>query len=298
MVRRLFGSQSEQLDPAQLQMLLQGVENANPRPSRRPRPNRRWRPNRPRRVHLPGTNVRPGLPEHLPVVEEVLDPEPVRACPERVALHRPGDQRATRLRACPLPAPSAHPPQVRAAWRGGCHPGHRAPAAVLAGARPAHGRAARPGAHRQVLPTIFLFTARRRSTASATACICPGRPWLAGWAWPPTGCGPIYDAIRTGVLAGGYVQVDETPIAYLEPGHGSTRARVTCGRTPVQAATCSLTGRQAVGPNAWNMSSAPALAARCNAMGTRRIPRSSSARPVRRQDHAGGLLGACPTQVP
>jgi hypothetical protein len=34
---------------------------------------------------------------------------------------------------------------------------------------------------------------------------------------------PIYEAIRTGVLAGGYVQVDETPINYLEPGHGRTR---------------------------------------------------------------------------
>jgi hypothetical protein len=34
---------------------------------------------------------------------------------------------------------------------------------------------------------------------------------------------PIYEQIRTGVLAGGYVQVDETPIKYLEPGHGKTR---------------------------------------------------------------------------
>jgi transposase len=34
---------------------------------------------------------------------------------------------------------------------------------------------------------------------------------------------PIYEEIRTGVLAGGYVQVDETPIDYLEPGHGQTR---------------------------------------------------------------------------
>ena len=30
---------------------------------------------------------------------------------------------------------------------------------------------------------------------------------------------PIYDAIRAGVLDGGYMQVDETPIACLEPGH-------------------------------------------------------------------------------
>lgn len=34
---------------------------------------------------------------------------------------------------------------------------------------------------------------------------------------------PIYEQIRTGVLAGGYVQVDETPIDYLAPGHGRAR---------------------------------------------------------------------------
>ncbi|CAN5481332.1 hypothetical protein BH09VER1_BH09VER1_53750 [soil metagenome] len=34
---------------------------------------------------------------------------------------------------------------------------------------------------------------------------------------------PIYEQIRTGVMGGGYVQVDETPIKYLSPGHGQTR---------------------------------------------------------------------------
>ena len=34
---------------------------------------------------------------------------------------------------------------------------------------------------------------------------------------------PIYEQIRTGVMAGGYVQVDETPVNYLEPGNGKTR---------------------------------------------------------------------------
>ena len=34
---------------------------------------------------------------------------------------------------------------------------------------------------------------------------------------------PIYETIRTGVMGGGYVQVDETPIAYLCPGHGKTK---------------------------------------------------------------------------
>ena len=34
---------------------------------------------------------------------------------------------------------------------------------------------------------------------------------------------PIYQCIRTGVMAGGYVQVDETPVRYLEPGYGKTK---------------------------------------------------------------------------
>jgi len=33
----------------------------------------------------------------------------------------------------------------------------------------------------------------------------------------------IYEHIRTGVLSGGYVQVDETPVNYLEPGNGQTK---------------------------------------------------------------------------
>lgn len=43
---------------------------------------------------------------------------------------------------------------------------------------------------------------------------------------------PIYEQIRTGVMAGGYIQVDETPIDYLEPGHGKTKQGYlwTCAR--------------------------------------------------------------------
>src|SRR6185437_10781813 len=34
---------------------------------------------------------------------------------------------------------------------------------------------------------------------------------------------PIYEHIRTGVMAGGYVQANETPVNYLEPGNGKTK---------------------------------------------------------------------------
>ena len=42
---------------------------------------------------------------------------------------------------------------------------------------------------------------------------------------------PIYELIRQDVFAHGYVQVDETPIRYLAPGHGRTKLGYlwTCG---------------------------------------------------------------------
>jgi len=58
--------------------------------------------------------------------------------------------------------------------------------------------------------------------ARATKSSCPGRRWCSGWLaadW----LRPIYEHIRTGVLGGGYVQIDETPIEYLVPGHGETK---------------------------------------------------------------------------
>mgnify|MGYP006275095853 CR=1 FL=1 len=50
------------------------------------------------------------------------------------------------------------------------------------------------------------------------------RQSLSRW----TGCAadwlkPVYELIRGNVLEGGYVQIDETPIRYLAPGHGQTR---------------------------------------------------------------------------
>ncbi len=78
LARRLFGVSSEALNPAQLQLLLQMPElavEAAPNPptpivveKRPPMPARKARAVR--------------LPEHLPVVEEVIEPEPVKQKPE------------------------------------------------------------------------------------------------------------------------------------------------------------------------------------------------------------------------
>jgi transposase len=50
------------------------------------------------------------------------------------------------------------------------------------------------------------------------------RQTMATWMGLVADClEPIYKCIRTGVMAGGYVQTDETPIEYLCPGHGQTK---------------------------------------------------------------------------
>jgi transposase len=81
LVRQLFGAKSERLDPAQLLLLLQGGDA----PPKAPEP---VVEEEPRRSTVPSPpphekqSRRPRLPEHLPVIEEVLDPAPVQACPQ------------------------------------------------------------------------------------------------------------------------------------------------------------------------------------------------------------------------
>lgn len=76
LARRLFGVSSEALDPAQLQLLL-----AMPELSVKPVEDASATPvvEKPRTVRK---NRAPRIPENLPVIEEVIDPEPVKAQPE------------------------------------------------------------------------------------------------------------------------------------------------------------------------------------------------------------------------
>ena len=79
LVRRVFGSSSEKLDAAQLQLLLEANQSiapaSTPTPELPQAQTSATRPQRKARV--------PRLPENLPVIEEVIDPEPVKAQPEQ-----------------------------------------------------------------------------------------------------------------------------------------------------------------------------------------------------------------------
>jgi transposase len=76
LVRRVFGSTSEKLSPGQLELLLalSGTAPAVAAAAEKPATPSAVRPQKERA---------PRLPEHLPVVEEVLDPEPVKAAPDQ-----------------------------------------------------------------------------------------------------------------------------------------------------------------------------------------------------------------------
>lgn len=75
LVRRVFGSSSEQLDKNQLELLMQVPASATVEAIvAAPEKERAGRSRKERTARLP---------ENLPVVEEVLDPEPVKAQPEQ-----------------------------------------------------------------------------------------------------------------------------------------------------------------------------------------------------------------------
>jgi transposase len=78
LARRLFGKKSEQLDAAQLQLLLQA---ANSQTAPAPTPVPAMGPASPRRAGSHAQRLR--TPENLEVVREVIEPEIVRAEPQR-----------------------------------------------------------------------------------------------------------------------------------------------------------------------------------------------------------------------
>ena len=218
LARRLFGKSSEQLDPAQLELLLQLAENL---PSAPAEPVvARLEPVRPPKAARPARA--PRLPEHLPVVEEIIEPEPVKTAPEqwrcigqevseqldyeparflRRRIIRKKYVSRTDLDQAPVIAPLPEKLQER----GLAAPGLLAQVVV-----------AKYCDHLPLYRQEQIY-ARRHQVPLARQTLARWVALVADW------LKPIYEQIHTGVLAGGYVQVDETPIDYLEPGFGRAR---------------------------------------------------------------------------
>jgi transposase len=215
LIRRVFGSSSERLDKAQLELLLQLSEatTLTPKetsPSVAAPSKRSSRPNTPR------------LPENLPVVEEVIEPEPVKEKPEEwrcigQEISEQLDYEPARfLRRRTIRKKYVHRLDL-----------NRAPVIAPLPERLLDRSLPAPGLLAQILVGKYcdhLPLYRQEQIFLQRYRVDLPRQTLARWVelaadWLK----PIYEQIRTGVLAGGYVQVDETPIEYLEPGNGKTR---------------------------------------------------------------------------
>jgi transposase len=223
LVKRVFGSSSEQLDRNQLELLAQPETHAIIQAIvAAPEKERAERSRKERTARLP---------ENLPVVEEVLDPEPVKAQPEQFRCigqeiseqldYEPGRflrRRVVRRKYVHKTNPDCAP--IIASL----------PERLLDRSLPAPGLLAHivVGKYCDHLPLYRqeqIYQQRHGvhlPRQSLTRWVELASQWLK----------PIYEHIRTGVMGGGYVQVDETPVDYLEPGNGKTKQGYlwTCSR--------------------------------------------------------------------
>jgi transposase len=225
LLRSLFGAQSEQLDAAQLLLMLQGFDapGKSPGPVAAEEPRRSTTPSPPRERG-------PRLPDHLPIVEEVIVPEPVKACPD--AWRCIGEKVTEQLDY--EPARFFKRPILRQKYARRDHP-FAAP--VIAPLHTLQERCiAAPGLIAAVIVAKFcdhLPLYRQEQIFSTRHDVHIPRQTMAQWlALAADWLRPIYEHIRTGVLGGGYVQVNETPVEYLAPGNGQTKLGYlwTCAR--------------------------------------------------------------------
>jgi transposase len=223
LVKRVFGSSSEPLDKNQLELLAQPDTSATVQAIvAAPEKERVERSRKERTTRLP---------ENLPVVEEVLDPEPVKAQPEQWRCigqeiseqldYEPGRFLRRRVvrrkyvhKTNPDRAPLIAPLPERLLDRSLPAPGLLAH--IVVGKYCDHLPLYRQEQIYQQRHGVHL------PRQSLTRWVELASQWLK----------PIYEQIRTGVMGGGYVQVDETPVDYLEPGNGKTKQGYlwTCSR--------------------------------------------------------------------
>jgi len=216
LVRRVFGVSSEKIDPRQLELLLLGeAVNGQEIP---PPPGKIVPMPVPAGVARKRKTRRPRLPENLPVVETVIDPEEVKAAPEnwRHVGQEVSDQldiippRFVRSRTIrrkfvpkdnPYKAPVIAPLPPKLLERGGFTAGTIAHFVVSK-------YCDHLPCYRQSV--IYGRYGAEVSRQSIVRSIHLAAQWLR----------PVAEVMRQEMFSGDYVQIDETPVRYLKPGEG------------------------------------------------------------------------------
>jgi transposase len=226
LIRRIFGRSSEQLDDGQLMLLLQGgdddakkdpASSASPgvleaEIEKRGKDTAKIKPRKEREARVP---------EHLPAVDEVIEPDEVVADPK--AWRSIGEEITEQLDY--KPARFFRRRIIRRKYVKRDEP-HQAP--IIAPLNTLQERSiAAPGLLAQIIVAKYcdhLPLYRQEQIYATRHDIAIPRQSMARWlGLAADWLRPIDEHIHTGVMAGGYVQIDETPIEYLSPGNGETK---------------------------------------------------------------------------
>ncbi len=218
LVRRIFGAKSESLDPGQLELLLDpdalkkapAAAPADPGPAAEEKRDKRTKQSR-----------QPRIPEHLPVEEQILDPDVVLAEPS--AFRRIGEETREQLDYRPgrfLRQRLVRPKYVRI--------GDPLAKPVIAPLPPCLQERcnATPALIAEVVTARFAdhLPYYRQSEIFTRHGVNLHRKTLCDWAMVAADClSAIHRVIRDEHRDGSYTQLDETPVRYLEPGAGKAR---------------------------------------------------------------------------
>jgi transposase len=219
LVKRIFGASSEKLDSRQLELLLEGSS-----PGKASEPELAAEATRRSKAESTPSKSKPKgprLPEHLPCVEEIVDPLPVQATPE--AWRYIGQEISEQLDYEP-----ARFLRRRLIRRKYVKRGEVDAVPIIAPLPPVLQERciAAPGLLAQVIVARYCdhlpFYRQEQIYATRHGVSLP-RQTLGRWAdLCADSLGLIYREINAGVVGSGYIQMDETPIEYLVPGNKKT----------------------------------------------------------------------------
>lgn len=219
MARRYFGKKSEQLNSDQLEFLMDQLEASESDLGDEKEVTQEVHPEP--KASTPSPSRKPRIPKHLPVVEEVLDPDEVKQNPEAYRkiseevseqidyepgrffcrrLIRPVYVQKNTLDAVPF---NANLPE-KLIERG-----------LLAPGLLAHVLVSKYADHLPLDRQEKIYK-QRYGIDLPRQTLCRGVELCAEW------LRPIVNEMTHQQVSGGYLQIDETPVKYLSPGKGKT----------------------------------------------------------------------------
>lgn len=225
LIRRIFGVKREKLDAAQLELLLEQAQAGTSLGKAEASVEAEAAPIvellKARRRDKHQREARERWPEELPVIEEILEPEEVKANPEEFRCI--GEEVSEQLDY--QPAKFFRRQIIRRKFVSRREP-ELAPVIAPAPESLQQRCIAAPGLLAQIIVSKYcdhLPLYRQEQIYWNRHQIWLPRASQARWmGLAADWLNPIYQEIKSGIMAGGYVQVDETPIKYLEPGNGKT----------------------------------------------------------------------------